>query len=123
MRPPSIFFMSRQCVNEAVVQGYRIPAGVMIIIPAIGVNWSPDYWLDPVKFEPERLGYKEDSWKQLFRFLNYKHNPLTWLPFGTGPRNCVGMKLAEIEMKTTLVELLRRFRFDVHEKSQVSNSK
>uniref|UniRef100_A0A914DLD9 CRAL-TRIO domain-containing protein n=1 Tax=Acrobeloides nanus TaxID=290746 RepID=A0A914DLD9_9BILA len=61
LRPPSIFFMSRQCVNETVVQGYRIPAGVMIIIPAIGVNWSPDYWLDPVKFEPERLGYKEDS--------------------------------------------------------------
>uniref|UniRef100_A0A914BY43 Cytochrome P450 n=1 Tax=Acrobeloides nanus TaxID=290746 RepID=A0A914BY43_9BILA len=53
LRPPSIFFMSRQCVNETVVQGYRIPAGVMIIIPAIGANWSPDYWLDPVKFEPE----------------------------------------------------------------------
>uniref|UniRef100_A0A914DJ15 Cytochrome P450 n=1 Tax=Acrobeloides nanus TaxID=290746 RepID=A0A914DJ15_9BILA len=79
--------------------------GVMIIIPAIGANWSPDYWLDPVKFEPER-------------FLNYDPNPLTWLPFGIGPRSCVEMKLAEIEMKTTLVELLKRFRFDVHEKSQ-----
>ena len=50
----------------------------------------------------------------VFRFSpeeKAQRDPLTYLPFGYGPRNCVGMRLAEFEMRITLAVLLRKYRF------------
>ena len=61
----------------------------------------------------------------LFFFVRFNQenkgniNPYHFVPFGHGPRNCVGMRFALVEAKTTLVKLIHRFRFEKTEETEV----
>lgn len=62
------------------------------------------------------LNFSETHWGSDARSFNpmrhvEKRNPLLYLAFGLGPRNCVGMKFAIVEMKLALVKLLLKFEF------------
>lgn len=61
--------------------------------------WGPD---DPKIFLPERH--------------LIKRHPVAWMPFGVGPRNCVGMRFALMEIKICLIRLLRQYRILTSEK-------
>ena len=55
IKPHFDFFVTRQSVKETTVNGYHIPKGVKIFMPAFGVNWSEEHWPEPLKFDPDRL--------------------------------------------------------------------
>ena len=61
------------------------------------VHYDADLWgpVDPYKFHPERHAAKR--------------HPVAYLPFGAGPRNCVGMRFALLELKMACIQLLRKF--------------
>ena len=68
------------------------------------IHYNPDLWgpEDPKLFVPERHAVKR--------------HPAAWMPFGIGPRNCIGMRFALMELKTCLIRLLREYRIMPGEK-------
>ncbi|KAK7863032.1 hypothetical protein R5R35_010775 [Gryllus longicercus] len=73
--------------------------GTPISIPITGLHYDPEFWTDPEKFDPERFSDEN------------KHNikPFTYMPFGVGPRVCIGQRFALVEVKLALVHLLANF--------------
>ncbi|KAG8247675.1 hypothetical protein J6590_055620 [Homalodisca vitripennis] len=92
---------------------YRIPEtavvlekGNVVAIPVRGIHMDPKYHPNPEIFNPDRFN---DNF--------HKPNP-TYLPFGDGPRMCIGMRFAILEMKVCLSKILTRFSLTVNEKTQ-----
>ncbi|CAF3845010.1 unnamed protein product [Rotaria sordida] len=88
--------VTRQNTKEFHIDGVGvIPIGTSITANQYSLHFNPDLWgpVDPHTFYPERF--------------TTKRHPLAWVPFGAGPRNCVGMRFALMEMKIVLVRLLK----------------
>ncbi|XP_067661939.1 cytochrome P450 3A21-like [Haliotis asinina] len=83
------------------INGYHIPAGLPIIIPVYAIQHDPEFWSDPEKFDPDR--FLPENKHELHNYM--------WMPFGVGPRNCLGMRLALLEAKMAIVALVQNFRF------------
>lgn len=79
------------------------------MIPIYVLHHDPDAWQNPENFDPERfLGPAKDA-RHAFQFL----------PFGAGPRNCIGMRFALMEVKVALVRILMKFKFMASPETQV----
>uniref|UniRef100_A0A1I8P6L7 Cytochrome P450 n=1 Tax=Stomoxys calcitrans TaxID=35570 RepID=A0A1I8P6L7_STOCA len=76
---------------------YVVPDGMHIFISAYGLHYDPKYWPNPTKFDPERFSAKNRK----------TINPMTYLPFGSGPRNCVGSRLGLLQVKIALAHILK----------------
>ncbi|XP_064613094.1 cytochrome P450 3A24-like [Liolophura sinensis] len=98
---PPLARMDRICNRDCTVRGVHIPAGMGVALPIYMIHHDPGYWPDPEVFDPERFSPENKE----------KHHPLQWIPFGYGPRNCIGMRLALFEMKVITVQLLQKYRF------------
>jgi cytochrome P450 family 3 subfamily A len=102
----------------------KIKKGQVITIPTYVLHHSEEYYPDPEKFDPERYRkHLKDYLDLLANLLVYifffrwtpenkaKRNPYSYMAFGTGPRNCIGMRFAMEELKMALCSLVQKFRF------------
>ncbi|XP_054157182.1 cytochrome P450 3A11-like [Oppia nitens] len=81
--------------------GITLPKGSMVNFDIQSVHYNPDYYPEPDRWNPERfMPYNRD-----------KLVPYTYMPFGLGPRNCVGMRFALMEIKTAVAYLVNKYRF------------
>ncbi|XP_065920447.1 cytochrome P450 3A9-like [Dysidea avara] len=95
---PSI---NRDCNQTcAVSDNLVILKGVNVSFPSFLLHRNSAYWPNPEKFDPERFRPGEQS-----------YSPYAYLPFGEGPRNCIGKRLALLEVKMALVSILKDFQF------------
>ncbi|NWX16379.1 CP3AO protein, partial [Aegotheles bennettii] len=93
--------IERACKRDVEINGVTIPKGTVVMIPPYTLQHNPEYWPNPEEFRPERFS-KEN--KETI-------DPYTYLPFGAGPRNCIGMRFALLVMKVAIAILLQHFTF------------
>lgn len=91
------------------INGFVIPKGMVVIVPTWPMHRDPEIWPEPEKFKPERFS-KEN--KETI-------DPYIYMPFGAGPRNCIGMRFALVVMKLAIVEILQRYSFSVCKETEI----
>jgi cytochrome P450 len=99
---PPAAVTAREAVVDDIIAGYRVPAGTTVVIPTWAIHRDPRFYGSDVEtFRPSR-------WTPEFR---KKLPRAVYLPFGFGPRMCIGFGFAIQEMKLILSELLLKFEF------------
>ena len=87
----------------------KIPKGTVIYVPVHAIQHDPEFYPNPEEYQPERFLPEARG----------SITPYTYLPFVAGPRNCVGMRFALMEIKLVMAYLIHRFRFKKIEKTTV----
>jgi cytochrome P450 len=106
---PPAAILSRQTIADDELLGVHIPAGAVIVVSPYVLHRRRGLWDDPDAFDPSRfLGERRE---RIDRFA--------YIPFGAGPRVCIGMAFATQEGIVVLANLLRAFRFDLIEEGPV----
>jgi cytochrome P450 len=106
---PSVARIERRSVCDCKLGNIFVPKGTYIIIPIQAVHRDPDNFENPDDFEPERFLPQNKS----------KIKSGTYLAFADGPRNCIGMRFALLEIKFGLAKLLKRYKFEKCEETEV----
>nr|AJF11711.1 cytochrome P450 monooxygenase 6b [Rhyzopertha dominica] len=106
---PPLSIMFRICTKD-----YQIPdsnvvinKGERVAISSLGLHRDPEYFPEPEKFDPERFNPENKS----------KIHPFSYIPFGEGPRICIGLRFGKMQTKVGLATLLRNFRFTLNPKT------
>lgn len=99
---PSVHTIVRRAADDAELLGQRIPRGRIVAVSAWGIHRNPDIWPEPERFDPERFDPARAGDRDRFAHL----------PFGAGPRSCIGNHLALAELIVAVATLVRAFRFE-----------
>eukprot|EP01027_Heterolobosea_sp_BB2_P019037 GEZU01026746.1.p1 GENE.GEZU01026746.1~~GEZU01026746.1.p1 ORF type:complete len:331 (-),score=98.77 GEZU01026746.1:159-1151(-) len=100
MYPPAYIVGRTNDADDLVLKGYHIPKGMFFFAAIYGLHHRADYWEEPNEFRPERF-LKENE---------HKISPGAWLPFGTGPKFCIGQSFALMEAKLLLARILQFYK-------------
>jgi len=79
---PSVPILNRECTKTYKIPGsdVTLEKGMLTVIPVLGLHYDPKYYPDPDRFDPERFSEEEKA----------KRHHFAYLPFGEGPRICIG---------------------------------
>jgi cytochrome P450 len=99
---PPIHLGSRIAASDLSFRGYRIPAGTRVLYSIYLTHRQKQYWSQPERFDPERFNGEPANRRPAYAYV----------PFGGGPRNCIGAAFAQVEAKVVLARILQQF--DLH---------
>ena len=100
---PPFWMIDRMAVADDQVNDIVIPRGSTVIVYVYGAHHAPAHWQSPETFDPERFIKGSDKLR----------TPFTYLPFGGGPRVCIGNHYAMLQILMILSELLRKYDFQL----------
>ena len=98
---PPAWMIDRVSNNPDEAEGFSWPENTFFLLFLYGMHRNPRIWDDPSAFIPDR--FSEVNKKQ--------HQPYSYLPFGAGPRLCIGNQFAMAEMILTLTEIVNNYNF------------
>jgi cytochrome P450 len=98
---PPVHTFGRQSDDASSLDGYALEREAVALICPYALHRRPDVWPDPRRFDPDRFLPEAEA----------KRPRLAWLPFGAGPRTCIGNHFAMMEGQLVLAKLLRDVRF------------
>jgi cytochrome P450 len=100
---PPFWMVDRMAVADDRVGDLAIPQGSTVIVFVYGAHHAPRSWPSPESFDPERFSKENDKLQP----------PFTFLPFGAGPRGCIGGNYAMLQILMILSVLLRKYDFQL----------
>ncbi|XP_018345204.1 PREDICTED: cytochrome P450 6j1-like [Trachymyrmex septentrionalis] len=108
---PPVTFLLRQSMSSYTFDGTKvsIPKNQKVWIPIYAIQRDSDIYPKPDVFDPER--FCDDA-------VQSRH-PMTYLPFGDGPRNCIGARFGVYQTKIGLIKALRNYKFETCEKTPI----
>ncbi len=98
---PPVPLLSRQCVAAARLDGFDVEPGATVVMPIYAMHRHAKRWEDPDAFDPARFAPGREADIPRYQYL----------PFGAGPRICIGMAFAMLEATAMLATLLQKARF------------
>lgn len=109
---PPVPILTRDATSNYTFNGTKvsIPVDTKLWIPVFAIHRNPDIYPNPEKFDPERFNESEKS----------KRHPMHYIPFGDGPRNCIGARFAIYQTKIGLIKILKHYKVDVCEKTPLT---
>lgn len=112
--PPAVL-SDRVCVKEFDLpppkEGYppcRVTPGMALFIPIMGFHSDSQYFENPDKFDPERFNDEN----------KLRVNQFAYIPFGLGPRKCIGNRFALMETKILIIRILQKYEIEFTSKSE-----
>uniref|UniRef100_A0A8C2MMC5 Cytochrome P450 3A n=1 Tax=Cricetulus griseus TaxID=10029 RepID=A0A8C2MMC5_CRIGR len=100
--------LERVCKQDVEMDGAFVPKGSVVNVPVYALHHDPQYWPEPEEFRPERFSKENKG----------SIDPYVYLPFGNGPKNCIGMRVALMNMKLALTKVLQNFTFQPCKETQ-----
>lgn len=99
---PPVHLGSRLVAEDTPFQNYLLPAGARVMYAIYLTHRHPAHWTNPNQFDPNRFNNEN------------KRNipPYAFLPFGGGPRNCIGARFGQVEAKIVLARIIQRFNLE-----------
>ncbi len=100
---PPIHVGNRHAGEDMNVCSYHVPAGTRVMYSIYLTHRDRDYWENPEQFCPARFDRQQESRRPAFAYV----------PFGGGPRNCIGAAFAQVEAKIVLARILQLFEIEL----------
>ncbi|GET01449.1 cytochrome P450 [Rhizophagus clarus] len=95
--PPGSVISLRSLKEPIKIGPYVVPKDVLCLINLWQIHYDPKYWENPKQYDPDRF------------LSNEKRHPFSWIPFSSGPRNCVGQNFALMEQRVILSMMLHKY--------------
>ncbi|XP_019645756.1 PREDICTED: cytochrome P450 27C1-like [Branchiostoma belcheri] len=105
--------ISRVLQEDTVIMGYKLPAKTCVAAQVYAMGRDPHLFPDPDQFKPERWLRTGEAHDDI--------NPYSSLPFGFGPRSCIGRRVAEVELQLFLAKMSQQFVVSQVEPEEVSS--
>ncbi|XP_012986973.2 cytochrome P450 3A27 isoform X1 [Esox lucius] len=101
--------LERVAKKTVEINGIIIPKDCVVLVPTWTLHRDPEIWSDPEEFKPERFSKENKE----------SIDPYSYMPFGAGPRNCIGMRFALVMIKLAMVEILQSYTFTACDETQI----
>ena len=106
---PAASRVDRICNQDYEFEGIKLKKGQLWVASIFGLHYDEELYPNPEKFDPERFNETNKKTRD-----NISH-----IPFGAGPRSCIAMRFAVLEMKILLATILSKFKFEKCDQTQI----
>ncbi|XP_041980389.1 cytochrome P450 6B6-like [Aricia agestis] len=95
-------FRKSNCDYKVPGMDFTIEKDTVIMIPTLGIHYDEKYYPDPKKFDPERFSPENEQ----------NRHSCAYLPYGVGPRNCIGIRFGKLQTRVFAMKFFRKYRVE-----------
>ena len=109
---PPIWIIERSPIKDDIIGGYKVPRGSVVSVCINSIHKDKDYWINPEGFDPERFNAENSAGRHGFSYL----------PFGGGPRICIGNHFAMMEATLILASIVHHYDLNLTSLAKVTRN-
>lgn len=98
---PPFWFENRNVMHEVELGGARLPRGAIVAFSRFSLHRHPEFWREPDRFDPQRFAPDQEE---------NSRTSGAYVPFGYGPRLCIGLNFAMLELLVIIATVIQRYR-------------